>query len=82
MKATLLAALSIGTITKSSLRENIVFLSSCSLKIDFTVLHVISEYPPDRLQNSNCGYPDYTKFNGLGQREEDDEEGNISRFEY
>ena len=76
MKATLLAALSIGTITKSSLRENILFLSLCSLKIDFTVLHVISEYPPDGLQNSNSEYPDYTKFNGLGHREEDDEEGN------
>ena len=40
MKATLLAALSIGTITKSSLRENTVFLTSCSLKIDFTDRHV------------------------------------------
>ena len=42
MKAILLAALSIGTITKSSLSENIVFLTSCSLKIDLTDLHVIS----------------------------------------
>ena len=33
MKATLLAALSIGTMTKSFLRENKVFLTSCSLKI-------------------------------------------------
>ena len=40
MKATL-AASSIGTITKSSLREIILFLTSCSLKIDFTDLHVI-----------------------------------------
>ena len=38
MKATLLAALSI---TKSSLMEDIVFLTSRSLKIDFTDLHVI-----------------------------------------
>ena len=41
MKATLLAALSTGTITKSSLREHTVFLTSCSLKVDFTNLHVI-----------------------------------------
>ena len=37
----LLAALSIGTITKTSLRESIVFLISCSLKIGFTDLDVI-----------------------------------------
>ena len=41
MKATSLAALSIGTITKSSLRENTVFLTSCSLKINFPDRHVI-----------------------------------------
>ena len=41
MKATLLAALSIDTTTKSSLGENMVFLTSCSLKIDFSDPHVI-----------------------------------------
>ena len=41
MKATLSAALSIGTITKFSLRENIMFLTSCSLQIGFTALHAI-----------------------------------------
>ena len=41
IKATLFAAFSIGTNTKSSLRENILFLTSCSLKIDHTDLLVI-----------------------------------------
>ena len=41
MKATLLAALSIGAITKSSLRENILLLTSCSLKMDLIDLYVI-----------------------------------------
>ena len=35
------SCLLIGTIKKSSLREDIVFLTSCSLKMDFTDLHVI-----------------------------------------
>ena len=41
MKATLLAALSMGAITKSSLRENIVLLNSCSLKIVFPICYFI-----------------------------------------
>ena len=32
---------SIGRITRSSLRENKVLLTSCSMKVDFTYLHII-----------------------------------------
>ena len=41
MKATPLAALSIGTTTKSFYREDIVFLTSYSVKMGFSGLHVI-----------------------------------------
>ena len=43
MKATLLAALSIDTNTKP-LRESVLFLTSCSLKIDFTDLYYFLGY--------------------------------------